>query len=229
MWRWGSDMGLHGENLPGLEEFLDKEFRQGSSIRVAATINKSRQFQSSKSTRPERMELWEEFAIQITDATDRRQSELLKALGNGQVPPETCIASGTTYLAQLLAHDVVHSVRSRPNDRLPLANAVTQPAVMQTLYGEGPERSPHLFGKAGGYESIKFDIGELKKQSIPYASDFVRNGPGCPLAIGQAILADERNDSNAMVNQLTVLWMRFHNWVVDELQSTQFIQVIRTT
>ena len=120
---------------------------------------------------------------------------------------------GFTYFGQFLGHDLTH-------DATPLGGPYAAPeetpnyrtAVfdLDHVYGNGPSGSPYLYEGEGGAETFK--IG----QTVPngYRRDLpVQHGR---LLIGD--LADTRNVDNLLLRQLHVLFLKFHNEAVRQLQ-----------
>jgi hypothetical protein len=118
------------------------------------------------------------------------------------------IKAGYTFLGQFIDHDMtfdVTSVLEQQIDPHATRNFRTPVLELDSLYGQGPGAQPYLFDSSG----IRFLLGA--------------NGNDLPRsATGRAIIGDPRNDENIIVSQLHLLFMKFHNKVVDEAtDSTQ--------
>jgi len=134
------------------------------------------------------------------------------------------VPAGYTYLAQFIEHDIsldFASVGERYRDPLGVENFRTPSLDLDSLYGSGPDCSPHLYARNpndGNRPGPKFLIGTTIRAyrnfgnvppSLP--NDLPRN------AEGLALIADHRNDENLVLAQLHVAWLKFHNKVVDQL------------
>ena len=117
------------------------------------------------------------------------------------------IPAGFTYLGQFIDHDITFDptpfgARSRPG--IPRVNHRTPRLDLDSLYGGGPKVQPYLYEK--------------------HAPRRLLLTPGPPLDLarnreGLALIGDPRNDENAIISQLHLLFARFHNRVADELES----------
>ena len=125
------------------------------------------------------------------------------------------IPSGFTYLGQFIDHDITFDARSKlERDRDPQArtNFRTPRLDLDSLYGGGPEAQPYLYDWEGGrLPGPKLLVG--RRRSFRYApEDLPRNHQG------HAITGDPRNDENLIIAQLHLLFIRFHNRVVDRVR-----------
>lgn len=120
---------------------------------------------------------------------------------------------GFTYFGQFLGHDLTHDAtplggpyaapEQTPNYRTPVFD-------LDHVYGNGPTGSPYLYEGPEGAETFK--IG----QTIPdgYPRDI-------PIGHGRILvgdLFDRRNLDNLLLRQLHVLFLKFHNEAVRQLQ-----------
>ena len=123
---------------------------------------------------------------------------------------------GFTYFGQFLGHDLSHDATSlagpyREAEDTP--NFRTAAFDLDHVYGDGPEGSPYLYEGEEGAETFK--IG----RTIPsgHARDLpVQNGH---VLIGD--LQDTRNLDNLLLRQLHVLFLKFHNEAIRQLQINQ--------
>lgn len=132
--------------------------------------------------------------------------------------------AGYTYLAQFIDHDIsldFASLGERYRDPLGVENFRTPSLDLDSLYGSGPDCSPHLYARNpsdGNRPGPKFLIGTTIQAfrnfgNVPAClpNDLPRN------AEGLALIADHRNDENLVLAQLHLTWLKFHNKVVDQL------------
>lgn len=123
-------------------------------------------------------------------------------LDNPQIP------AGFTYLGQFVDHDITFDPASnlqRQNDPDGLQNFRTPRFDLDSVYGRGPNNDPFLYDRDSG--GTKLLIGRLGTGE----ADLPRNSQG------RALIGDPRNDENVIVSQLHLLFLMFHNKVVDEL------------
>jgi hypothetical protein len=122
--------------------------------------------------------------------------------------------SGFTYFGQFLGHDLTH-------DTTPLGGPYAAPEQtpnyrtaafdLDHVYGGGPSGSPFLYEGEEGAETFK--IGS----TIP--GDFQRDLPFGRERVLIGDLADRRNLDNLVLRQIHVLFLKFHNEAVRQLQN----------
>jgi hypothetical protein len=123
---------------------------------------------------------------------------------------------GYTYFGQFLGHDLTH-------DATPLAgpyhdpentpNFRTSAFDLDHVYGDGPAGSPYLYEGEAGAETFKIGA------TVPggYRRDLpIQHGH---LLIGD--LQDTRNVDNLLLRQLHVLFLKFHNEAIRQLQTNR--------
>ena len=115
------------------------------------------------------------------------------------------IPAGFTYLGQFIDHDITFDptpfgARSRSPRRT--VNHRTPRLDLDSLYGLGPDVQPYLYER---------DRPERLLLSSGPPLDLPRNDEGI------ALTGDPRNDENAIISQLHLLFARFHNRIADEV------------
>jgi hypothetical protein len=118
--------------------------------------------------------------------------------------------AGYTYLAQFAAHDLSFDSTSTSALRADPTNLRTPRFDLDCLYGAGPTDQPYMFAQ----DRATLLLGRTARGS----DDLLRTGTGGTEA-PRAIIGDPRNDENAIICQLHIAFVRFHNEVVRRLQS----------
>jgi hypothetical protein len=127
--------------------------------------------------------------------------------------PDSQTPAGYTFFAQFIDHDITldittelhgqplssDAIKSLPNLRSPSLD-------LDCVYGFGPEASPFLYDPDAP--------GRLLTGTASNPDDLPRN------KVGRALIGDPRNDENIFVSQLQLLFLRFHNKVLDSLVAT---------
>ena len=127
------------------------------------------------------------------------------------------IPAGFTYLGQFVDHDITFdpvSSLQRLQDPDGLRDFRTPRLDLDSLYGDGPNNNPYLYDPDVDGGKTTFLIGENEAGD----DDLPRNklGPDAHgLPRGRALIGDPRNDENIIVSQLHLLFLKFHNKVVD--------------
>ncbi|MGB1288083.1 MAG: peroxidase family protein, partial [Aggregatilineales bacterium] len=124
------------------------------------------------------------------------------------------IPAGYTYLGQFVDHDITFDPASslmRQNDPSGLLNHRTPRLDLDSVYGGGPEASPHLYENE---DPIRFPDNDKRKFLIGGADgtalqDLPRNSEG------RALIGEMRNDENVIVSQLHLAFLRAHNKLVE--------------
>jgi hypothetical protein len=128
------------------------------------------------------------------------------------------IPAGYTYLGQFVDHDITFDPFSKlghDNDPLALVNFRTPRLDLDSLYGSGPEDQPFLYDWDREPRGVKLLVGRnppiegAAPADEPACEDLPRNQQG------RALIGDARNDENLIIAQLHLLFIRFHNKVVD--------------
>lgn len=158
------------------------------------------------------------------------------------------LPSGYTYLLQLIAHDMVDSTISLAKGAgisFGFANARQVPLSLETIYGGGPDVCPQAYEftiahhRSGGLvPATRLRIGRLQNSAgSTHGCPFMDIGRAAPRAtadtglrppaamegalLTEVLIADPRNDTHALLSQLTVLFHRLHNKVDEMLASAQ--------
>jgi Animal haem peroxidase len=133
----------------------------------------------------------------------------------------TDIAAGFTYLGQFIDHDITFDPMSKLDqqaDPNSLVNFRTPRLDLDSLYGSGPKDQPFLYDWEAEPKGTKLLVARKPPGSkVPGKAlevarmDLPRNEQG------RALIGDARNDENIIISQLHLLFLRFHNAVVDHL------------
>ena len=123
---------------------------------------------------------------------------------------DSVIPAAYTFFAQFVDHDITLEARSRL-DRKPLTireierlpNFRSASLDLDSVYGFGPEVSPHL------YEPDDFGKFVFGNQVNP--DDVPRH------ANNRALLGDPRNDENIFLSQMHLLFLRCHNRLLENV------------
>jgi len=116
------------------------------------------------------------------------------------------IPAGFTYLGQFIDHDITFdptSFGARARRPRRTANRRTPRLDLDSLYGGGPALQPYLYEK----DTPRLLLGKGTPLDLPRNHEDV------------ALLGDRRNDENAIISQLHLLFARFHNRIADDLGS----------
>jgi hypothetical protein len=129
------------------------------------------------------------------------------------------IPAGFTYLGQFVDHDITHDVNSslqRMNDPEGLVNFRTPRFDLDSLYGRGPAETPFLYDQdsEGGIKLLIGKVLDDDRNEID-EDDLPRNRQD------RALIGDPRNDENTFVGQLHLVFIKFHNKVVDRVSDEQ--------
>jgi hypothetical protein len=155
-----------------------------------------------------------------TDAIERLAGWMREADPASRPSDNTEMPAGFTYLGQFIDHDLTFDPISkfdRPGDPTTLVNFRTPRFDLDSVYGSGPSDQPFLYDwkrarPAGTKLLLAHNSPDAAIGGVPMASeDLPRNSEG------RALIGDPRNDENVILSQLHLLFIRFHNAVVDHL------------
>lgn len=165
-------------------------------------------------------ELMSRLAGRMAEPWPWEQQAELQPWENPELP------SGYTYLLQLVAHDLVQTTvpLSLLEELVTGARNVRGASLcLDTLYGGGPLTCPVAFAPDDPRDltRTKLRLGRIRGGTLPFrdlARVGVAGGSGAPRAgLTDALIADPRNDANAILAQLTTLFHMFHNAICDLL------------
>lgn len=160
------------------------------------------------------------------------------------------IPAGYTYLMQLIAHDLVESTISlarTDGNRIGFANARQVPLSLETIYGGGPDTCPQAYELSPAASATRgavprtrlrtgriqtstgqtagcpfHDVGRARPVDCCDEETFPEPPPHRPrVPLTEALVADPRNDSHALLSQLTVLFHLLHNWIERQAREAQ--------
>jgi heme peroxidase len=129
---------------------------------------------------------------------------------------------GFTYFGQFLGHDLTH-------DLTPLAGPYAEPEEtpnfrtaafdLDHVYAGGPTGSPYLYEGEDGAETFKVGLTQPdgRKRDVPIRAGRVLIGD----------LEDRRNLDNLLLRQLHVLFLKFHNEAIRQLQTNDTLRGMR--
>lgn len=141
------------------------------------------------------------------------------------------LPSAYTYFLQMVAHDLVHSAISTSlgdGQTAGLSNVRDAPLRLETVYGGGPTECPHAYEASRVAFRDKLRLGPSRIDQ----NDHAHTGPRKDIARGttstaaelaqkagysEALIADPRNDSHAIISQMLVLFHELHNRIVEGL------------
>ena len=145
------------------------------------------------------------------DVSDEAIAEIVSWMGDQSRPQPSNprIPAGFTYLGQFIDHDITFDPVSKLDrlvDPKALRNFRSPRLDLDSVYGSGPVAQPFLYDwKDAEPAGTRLLIGRNEVDELP------RNQQG------RALIGDMRNDENAVVAQIHLLFIRFHNAVVDWL------------
>lgn len=221
-------MKRHGrDNFYVVGEGILGEDRSGRPIkRRPSTLAEVRKFRFSRLGPPG----------QPVDDEQRQIAEhLAEAMdGTGGSNPDSsspAVPAGFTYLAQFVDHDLTADKTAAS-----LGQDVTVAELLQgrspaldldSLYGRGPDREPQFYLadrvklKTGTTKGVGFPANNPVANNDQDGFDLPRVGQGSTKAARRApLIPDKRNDENLAVGQTHLMFIHFHNAVVDALAAS---------
>jgi hypothetical protein len=149
-------------------------------------------------------------ALEATDAQLWALTERMIDNGCWKTPDSSSITNGWAIFSQFLAHDITFepSSRLRGGNELPaLHNDRTLNLDLDCLYGQ-PTQDFYYDAK----DTAKLLLGKSFSDGKNEWFDLQRNQQH------KAIIPDARNDENIIVSRMQVLFIQFHNCMVDYLR-----------
>jgi hypothetical protein len=138
------------------------------------------------------------------------------------------VPAGYTYFGQFIDHDLTFDNTSSLNpldaediasaskhDRMP-SNLRTPRFDLDSLYGDGPDAQPFMYGEDGASLLLKDSFENQCQSSFDQAHQDLLRSPN-----GRAVIGDKRNDENSLVSQIHLTFIKFHNAVVAKLKIQQ--------
>ncbi|MEM9922998.1 MAG: peroxidase family protein [Cyanobacteria bacterium P01_D01_bin.50] len=150
-------------------------------------------------------------------------AKLAKSMDEGFNPEasedDPNVPLGFVFLGQFIDHDLTLDVTTslkRAIDVNLIPDVRTPVLDLDSLYDDGPEASSYLYRRATNGPQFKgrFLIGNAQNPL-----DLPRNSDGI------ALIGDPRNDENGLLSQLHLLFLRFHNAVLDAVENDDYDEV----
>jgi hypothetical protein len=144
-------------------------------------------------------------------------AELTTALTDvaGTSLESTRVTAGYTYLGQFVDHDITFDPTpklQRESDSRALVNFRTPRFDLDSLYGSGRADQPFLYDWSWRkHPGVKLLVGHYPDATSLAKVDLPRNEQE------RALIGDARNDENLVIAQLHLLFIHFHNRVVDHV------------
>lgn len=113
------------------------------------------------------------------------------------------IKAGYTFLGQFIDHDLTLDTTSQLEQQVDVTATInfrTPAFELDSVYGLGPAVQPHLYDRDKPFRLLL----------SPDGNDLPRNSQGI------ALIGDPRNDENAIIAQLHLIWLKFHNRVFEQ-------------
>jgi hypothetical protein len=166
------------------------------------------------------------------------------------------IPAGYTYLLQLIAHDMVHTstslsladaagVQGVRDISFGFENCRTKALTLDTIFGGGPDVCPHAYEfsqlsrEQRGVPRTRLRIGRIQRDGRVSDTPFADIGRGASVhakdggvregerMLTEALIADPRNDDHALISQLTAVFHRLHNLIMDMIEDVPVTDTIR--
>jgi hypothetical protein len=151
-------------------------------------------------------------ALELSDNECWHYAQKMMDWGALDNPDSKSITNGVAIFSQFLAHDITFDANSRlraGNRVAGIANDRTINLDLDCLYGQ---KTQDFYYDAE--DTDKLLLGKEYTDGTHRWHDLQRN------AQHKAIIGDSRNDENIIVSRLQVLFIEFHNRMVDHVRST---------
>ena len=163
-------------------------------------------------------------SLPVFEVEENDLLELADSMTQTGLADNPSIPAGFTYLGQFVDHDITFDPNSslqRMNDPEGLVNFRTPRFDLDSLYGRGPVETPFMYDQADP-DGVKLLVGRVINDEGGREAnqhDLPRNDFRNPTSLQQrALIGDPRNDENTFVSQLHLLFIKFHNRVVDRVR-----------
>ena len=154
----------------------------------------------------------------LLDAHDQLRDPVASITNPGPVNVDNPgMTAGMTFLGQFLDHDITFDKKSLLNANvspLQTINFRTAAFDLDSVYGDGPQGSPQLYDTRSG--RIKFILQPIPGSETVSRHNAIRSDVPRD-AHANAIISESRNDENAVISQMQVAFLSFHNAVTDWL------------
>ncbi|MBB4079711.1 hypothetical protein GGR28_002336 [Lewinella aquimaris] len=151
-------------------------------------------------------------ALELSDADCWAYAQKMMDWGKLDSSDSTTITNGVAIFSQFLAHDITLDANSRLRAGNRLANIANDRTInldLDCLYGQ---KTQDFYYDAK--DTDKLLLGEKYSDGTHHWHDLQRN------AQHKAIIGDSRNDENILVSRMHVLFIEFHNRMVDHVRAT---------
>lgn len=155
------------------------------------------------------------------DLTQHPKDLILNAPLFANNPDNPDMTAGMTFLGQFLDHDMTLDITSSLEQQVDpemIQNFRVPTFGLDSVYGQGPGGSPHIFDQSVDHglttlliEPNSGSEAQCRDGSLKF--DLPRNSQHTPL------LGDPRNDENMVLSQLQVAFIKFHNAIVDKVKT----------
>ncbi|MCB0606151.1 MAG: peroxidase [Lewinellaceae bacterium] len=138
---------------------------------------------------------------------------------DGGINPDATadVPLGMIFLGQFIDHDITFDPTSgldAVNDPDAVLNFRTPALDLDCVYGAGPGDSAYLYDESGKKLLTAQEGSAFIHQPVVF-----RQNDLCRNADGIAVIGDPRNDENRVISQLQLAFIRFHNKVMDKIQT----------